>query len=330
MSKLFQMFAGSPSKLQEEVPSKTEDGSVKRFRRHSSNASQEEKRKKAKVSSVSSGNISEDEEESEHEHEFSDEEFSAQVFEDAPDWAKAMMEYLKQFTLKMSTSNKALCSKLNKLSSEFQEFKREKDDEKKDLENSLNFIQSQYDNLMAEKETLAARVIHLESKMDVKVDELEQYSRRSCLVITGFVEPRAQQEDTDGKVREFCRERLGVQLLERDIDRTHRLGPKRTDQEGKVIHRPIIVKFSTYNVRQQVFTNKKKLKGTGFAIFENLTKRNADLYKEVKTVAGFKNVWTSDGKIMTFNKDGKVFRVNSKSEISNVRRVTEPPDGGHL
>ena len=201
---------------------------------------------------------------------------------------------------------------------------------KKDLENSLNFIQSQYDNLMAEKETLAARVIHLESKMDIKVDELEQYSRRSCLVITGFVEPRAQQEDTDAKVREFCRERLGVQLLERDIDSAHRLGPKRTDQEGKVIHRPIIVKFSTYRVRQQVFTNKKKLKGTGFAIFENLTKRNADLYKEVKTVAGLKNVWTSDGKIMTFNKDGKVFRVNSRSEISNVRRLTQPPDDGHL
>ena len=126
------MFAGSPSKLQEEVPSKTEDGSVKRFRRHSSNASQEEKRKKAKVSSVSSGNISEDEEEFEHEHEhehqheFSDEEFSAQVFEDAPDWAKVMMEYLKQFTLKMTISNKALGSKLNKLSSEFQEFKRER------------------------------------------------------------------------------------------------------------------------------------------------------------------------------------------------------------
>ena len=214
MSKLFQMFAGSPSKLQEEVPSKTEDGSVKRFQRHSSNASQEEKMKKAKLSSVSSGNISEDEEESEHEQEFSDEEFSAQVFEDAPDWAKAMMEYLKQFTLKMSISNKALGLKLNKLSSEFQEFKREKNNEKKDLENSLNFIQSQYDNLMAEKETLAARVIHLELKIDIKVDELEQYSQRSCLVITGFVEPRAQQEDTDAKVREFRRERLGIQLLE--------------------------------------------------------------------------------------------------------------------
>ena len=48
------------------------------------------------------------------------------------------------------------------MSLEFQEFKREKDNEKKDLENSLNFIQSQYDNLMAEKETLAAPVIHLE------------------------------------------------------------------------------------------------------------------------------------------------------------------------
>ena len=114
----------------------------------------------------------------------------------------------------------------------------------------------------------------------------------------------------------------------RHTDHAHRLGPKRTDQEGKVIHRPIIVKFSienftyTYRVRPQVFTNKKKLKGTGFAIFENLTKRNADLYKEVKTVAGLKNVWTSDGKIKTFNKDSKVFHVNSRSEISNVRRVT--------
>ena len=93
-----------PSKLQEEVPSTTEDGSVKRSRRHSSDASQEEKRKKAKVSSVSSGSICEDEEESEHE--FS-EEFSVQVFEDASDWAKAMIEYLKQLTLKMSSSNKS-------------------------------------------------------------------------------------------------------------------------------------------------------------------------------------------------------------------------------
>ena len=180
----------------------------------------------------------------------------------------------------MSSSNKALGSKLNKLGSEFQEIKLERDNDKKDLENSLNFIQSQYDNLMAEKETLAARVIHLESKLDSKVDDLEQYSRRSCLVITGFVEPCAQQEDTDAKVREFCQERLDVQLLERDIDRAHRLESNKTDQKGKVIHRPIIVKFYTYRVRQQVFTNKKKLKGTGFAIFENLTKRNADLYKE--------------------------------------------------
>ena len=96
---------------------------------------------------------------------------------------------------------------------------------------------------MAEKETLAARVTQLESKMDNKDElDLEQYSRRSCLVIICFAEPRAQHEDTDSKVREFCRERLDVELLER----AHRLWPKRTDQEGKVILRPIIVKFSTY------------------------------------------------------------------------------------
>ena len=65
---------------------------------------------------------------------------------------------IQQFTLKMTSSNKALDSKLNKLSSEFQIFKGGKNNEKKDLDNSLNFIQSQYDNLMAKKETLAALV----------------------------------------------------------------------------------------------------------------------------------------------------------------------------
>ena len=81
---------------------------------------------------------------------------------------------------------------------------------------------------------------------------------------------------------------MDVELSERDIDRTHCLGPKRTDQKGTVIHRPIIVKFSTYRVRRQVFSSKKKLKATGFAVFENLTKHNADLYKEVRQWQGTK------------------------------------------
>ena len=98
---------------------------------------------------------------------------------------------------------------------------------------------------MGEKETLVARVAQLESKLGGKVNELEQYSRHSCLVITGFAESGAQEEDTDAKVKEFCRERLNIELLERDIGRTHHLGPGRTDQEGIVIHRPIIVKLST-------------------------------------------------------------------------------------
>ena len=68
----------------------------------------------------------------------------------------------------------------------------------------------------------------------------------------------------------------------------------------------------------------------GFAIFENLTKCNADLYREVKTMAGYKNVWTRVGSIMMFNKDSKVFRVNSKREIGNVRHFTQSPDDRHL
>ena len=48
-----------------------------------------------------------------------------------------------------------------------------------------------------ENEKLAAEVKRVESTFQEKVDELEQYSRRLCLVFTGIPEPpKAQRENT--------------------------------------------------------------------------------------------------------------------------------------
>ena len=79
-----------------------------------------------------------------------------------------------------------------------------------------------------------------------------------------------------------CRESMGIELSLQDIDRCHRIGIK-TQQEvlsepeenGQVKHqkvRPIIVKFTLYRRRQQVFSAKKNLKGKHVGISENLTK----------------------------------------------------------
>ena len=81
-----------------------------------------------------------------------------------------------------------------------------------------------------ENEKLAAEVKRVESKFQDKVDELEQYSRRSCLVFTGIPElPKAQREDTDKEILDLCRDKLGIDLQQRDLDRTHCLGVVKTN-----------------------------------------------------------------------------------------------------
>ena len=82
-----------------------------------------------------------------------------------------------------------------------------------------------------------------------------------------------------------------------DSAKSHRLGTKKESEEGQPRHRPIFAKFVSDRSRQKLFHPKKKLKGTGISIFENLTQRRAQLMKEVKRIAGVRSVWSNDGNI---------------------------------
>ena len=63
----------------------------------------------------------------------------------------------------------------------------------------------------------------------------------------------------------------------------------------------------------------KLLKGSGIAIFENLTTRRASLLKDVKRIAGNRKAWTIDGNILTFDMGGKIFTVRRIEGIRKVR-----------
>ena len=66
-----------------------------------------------------------------------------------------------------------------------------------------------------------------------------------------------------------------------------------------MFYRPIIVRFSNYRTRQNVFSEKRKLKGKSTSISENLTKKRYELYKSAMNKFGKGKVWSSDGRIMT-------------------------------
>ena len=106
----------------------------------------------------------------------------------------------------------------------------------------------------------------------------------------------------------IIREELGETVEKSDLDRTHR-----TDafKEGKSKCRPIIVKFSSCNVGDKVFKNKKKLKGKGYSITESLTAMRMKKLTEARNSFGFTNVWTQDGKILCKEDNRiKVFLTN--------------------
>lgn len=127
-------------------------------------------------------------------------------------------------------------------------------------------------------------------ELKAELNNLEQYSRRNCLRVTGI--PENQNEDTDNIILRLAEEKLHTPLSLQDIDRSHRIG--NPNAKG---HRPIIVKFTTYAARFRFIKSRRKLKSTGMGIQEDLTPRNRELLKKASTHPKISSVWTVDGRI---------------------------------
>ena len=66
-------------------------------------------------------------------------------------------------------------------------------------------------------------------------------------------------------------------------------------EKAKKKARPIIVKFVRYNVRGNVFREKRKLKGTGKSITGKFTTKRIDQLNDTREKYGF-NTWSFHGK----------------------------------
>ena len=127
--------------------------------------------------------------------------------------------------------------------------------------------------------------------LEVGLENQAQYSRRNCLLIHGVV--KKLNEDTDETAIQIFNDYLGVKVTKSCIDRSHRL---RSANEKS----PIIEKFLSYNLRNLVFLNKKKLKDSGIVITEALTPQRRACVKrltELRKKGLIHSNWTVDGKI---------------------------------
>lgn len=138
-------------------------------------------------------------------------------------------------------------------------------------------------------------------------DNMEQFSRKNNIRIFGINE--TNKENTNELVINLIQNKLNITIDPGEIDMCYRVG---TNTEEKV--RPILVKFKSNEVRNEIFYKKKTLKGTRITIREDLTKNRVKLVKIAVEKFGAKNVWTNGGKII-------IHHANKKNIIRNIENI---------
>ena len=186
------------------------------------------------------------------------------------------------------------------------------------INDEVKSLESKVETLAEEKNLLKRRV----DKLTEDLDEMEQYSRRSCLIFIGIKEIGDIPKDTDKVTLDVCSNKLSLNPMQEAIDKSHRLGPvrkARIEQGNAVIpsSRPIIVKFTNYHNRSTVFSSKRTLKGFPVSIMENLTAHRVKLMQQAKALVGHKQVWSLDGWLFAV-KEGKKICIKREEDLKKL------------
>ena len=116
------------------------------------------------------------------------------------------------------------------------------------------------------------------------------------------------------------RSKLDITVDELDKQRSLRLGPinKRSLRSNMGnASRPIIVRFTFYKKRPEVYKSKRNLKGQGIVISENLTQNRYKIHQAAIAKFDRKTVWTSDGRVFS-EINGKIIII-----ITNIKVLDE-------
>ena len=204
------------------------------------------------------------------------------------------------------------------------------------LIDSFNKQISERDNLIASQNQAidALKTDNLQLRADL--DELQQYSRRNSIRISGIPEAADEKpEDIHGAVKGLFVEKLKVNLDERDICRMHRVG--KPNSNGTSNPRQILLKFTRYGARLKVMKARKLLRNDDpngedqtdgrpkrVYINEDLTRKRvkvAKLARDAKRMRKIKETWVYDGKIFLKLKDDTIKVVTDEVKLQGVLSV---------
>ena len=125
------------------------------------------------------------------------------------------------------------------------------------------------------------------ANLELMQDNIESYSRRSCLRIHGIPVEEKEENEKPLSILEGCYKEMDLTFDPQEIDRVHRVGQEYIDRvTGKKV-KSLIVKFKSwksrekfYRARPRTYVNGKKKPGRPlFLVSVDLTKRRYNLLR---------------------------------------------------
>ena len=194
------------------------------------------------------------------------------------------------------------------------------------VSNDVMGLAKEIETLKQERTQLLSRISALETalgttradldKVQDDVDEVEAYSRRSCLIFSNL--PSEGNKSDEELVLDMMNNKLELADANSSwIDNAHRLGKP---EEGTTSIRKMIVKFSSGKYREAVWRSKGKLKTTNIIMTEQLTKKRSVLLKKcIDEISGEKWVFTNNGNVLVRIGEDLPIHIKNIKHLENVK-----------
>ena len=143
------------------------------------------------------------------------------------------------------------------------------------------------------------------------MDRLDTHSRRKVLLFHGIKEEK--DEDVVRKTMDVIHRHMKLSDVgSATIESCHRLGARKDSA------RPVLVRFSSLQVRSNVWKAKTSLKGTKITLTEFLTKSRQEVFVAARKHFGLRKCWSADGMVVILLGDKSKVKICTLSELKLI------------
>ena len=152
-----------------------------------------------------------------------------------------------------------------------------------DIRKRLLYLEKRVQDL--ENELVTVR--HVNNILNREVDQLQQYQRRSCIVIDGI---NTEKEESIDRITKKARNvlihnlKLDEKEVDSEMDKVHRVGKPKDGKQATIL------KFKSHSFRAKVYEKRKSIKNKKLKVRVSLTKKRSDLIKYAYSITEDKSL----------------------------------------